>query len=72
MRGVVKWFDAHRGYGFILSEEGGPDVFLHRRVLQASTGLRRLEPGQRVDYEVEDTPQGRKITRITLLQPSDR
>jgi CspA family cold shock protein len=67
MRGVVKWFDANRGYGFILPEEGGADIFLHRRVLQASAGLRRLEPGQRVEFDVEETPQGRKITRISLI-----
>jgi len=69
MRGVVKWFDANRGYGFILPEGGGADVFLHRRVLQTSAGLRRLEPGQRVEFEVMETPQGRKITRITVMPP---
>lgn len=69
MRGVVKWFDANRGYGFILPAEGGPDIFLHRKVLQGSAGLRRLEPGQRVEYEIAETPQGRKATRITLLPP---
>ncbi len=71
MRGVVKWFDANRGYGFIVPEDGGPDVFLHRRVLQTSTGLRRLEPGQQVDYEVAETPQGRKITAIAIRPPDN-
>ncbi len=66
MRGVVKWFDARRGYGFILPDDGGPEVFLHRRVLQASLSLRRLEPGQRVEYELADTPQGRKVKWIAL------
>lgn len=50
MRGIVRWFDARRGYGFIVPDEGGPDVFLHRRVLQSSAGVRRLEPGQIVEY----------------------
>lgn len=71
VRGVVKWFDANRGYGFILPQEGGADVFLHRRVLQATAGLRRLEPGQRVEYEVADTPHGRKVTRIRVLPPEE-
>ncbi len=70
MRGVVKWFDANRGYGFILPEGGGADIFLHRRVLQATAGLRRLEPGQHVEFDVMETSQGRKITRITVL-PAD-
>ncbi len=71
MRGVVKWFDANRGYGFILPEDGGPDVFLHRRVLQASVGLRRLEPGQRVEYEVADTAEGQKVKWIALRSKDD-
>ncbi len=66
MRGVVKWFDARRGYGFIIPDDGGLDVFLHRRVLQASIGRRRLEPGQVVEYDAQDTAQGRKVTQIVL------
>ena len=69
MRGVVRWFDVRRGYGFIIPDEGDPDVFLHRRIVRAA-GLRRLEPGQVVEYEAQETPQGRKATRIVLVIPS--
>lgn len=65
MKGTVRWFDARRGFGFIIPDEGGPDVFLYRTVLRASR-LKRLDPDQRVDYEVEETPRGRKATLIKL------
>lgn len=65
MQGKTRWFDARRGFGFIIPDEGGPDVFLYRIVLR-SAGLKRLDPGQRVEYEVEDTPRGRKATKIRL------
>lgn len=67
MVGTIRWFDARRGFGFIISDEGGPDVFLYRTVLRAS-GLKRLDPGQRVEYEVEETPRGRKAIKIALSQ----
>jgi cold shock protein len=48
--GVVKWFNAEKGYGFI-SQEGGPDVFVHFSAIQM-TGYKSLEEGQRVDFDV--------------------
>jgi len=69
MKGVVRWFDARRGYGFIIPEQGGPDVFVHRRVLQESTRRRRLLPGQPVEYEARLTAQGTKATKVMLLAP---
>jgi CspA family cold shock protein len=64
--GIIRWFDARRGYGFIIPEGGGPDVFLHRRVLQRSR-LRRITPGVRVRYEAEETAVGIKATWIEPL-----
>ncbi len=63
--GSIRWFDARRGYGFIIPRDGGPDVFLHRRVLQQA-GLRRIAPGAPVCYEAERTPAGVKATRLHL------
>ena len=64
-RGVVKWFDSRMGYGFVIDAEGR-DVFLHRRILRQA-GRRKLEPGEIVEYEVETTPRGNKITRLIVL-----
>ena len=49
--GTVKWFNTTKGYGFIQPESGGKDVFVHITAVQAA-GLRGLDDGQRVTYDV--------------------
>lgn len=49
--GTVKWFNTTKGFGFIVPQEGGKDVFVHITAVQAA-GLRSLNEGQRVTYEV--------------------
>jgi CspA family cold shock protein len=49
--GTVKWFNVQKGFGFIQPEGGGKDVFVHITAVQAA-GLRGLDEGQRVTYEV--------------------
>jgi CspA family cold shock protein len=49
--GTVKWFNATKGYGFIVPQDGGKDVFVHITAVQAA-GLRGLNEGQRVSYEI--------------------
>ena len=51
--GTVKWFNATKGYGFIQPEEGGKDVFVHISAVERA-GLRGLNEGQRVSYEVQN------------------
>ncbi len=51
--GKVKWFNATKGYGFIQPNEGGQDVFVHISAVQAA-GLRGLNDGQDVSYELEN------------------
>jgi CspA family cold shock protein len=48
--GTVKWFNATKGFGFIMPEGGGKDVFVHITAVQAA-GLKGLNDGQRVTYE---------------------
>ena len=56
--GVVKWFNPTKGYGFIEPETGGKDVFVQiSAVLKA--GLRNLNEGQKVGFEVEQQQNGR-------------
>ena len=50
--GTVKWFNTQKGFGFIQPENGGKDVFVHITALQAA-GMRELNEGQRVSYEVQ-------------------
>ncbi len=49
--GTVKWFNTTKGYGFIAPDEGGDDVFVHITAVQAA-GLRGLDDGQRIEYEL--------------------
>ena len=49
--GTVKWFNVQKGYGFILPEGGGKDVFVHITAVQAA-GLQSLDENQKVTYEV--------------------
>jgi cold shock protein len=49
--GTVKWFNATKGYGFIMPQDGGKDVFVHITAVQAA-GLRGLDEGQQVTFEV--------------------
>jgi CspA family cold shock protein len=49
--GTVKWFNTTKGYGFIMPQDGGKDVFVHITAVQAA-GLRGLNDGQKVSYDV--------------------
>ena len=48
--GSVKWFNATKGFGFIMPDDGGKDVFVHITAVQAA-GLRGLNDGQKVSFE---------------------
>ena len=49
--GTVKWFNTTKGFGFIMPQDGGKDVFVHITAVQAA-GLRGLNEGQKVSYEI--------------------
>ncbi len=49
--GTVKWFNTTKGFGFIMPQDGGKDVFVHITAVQAA-GLRGLNEGQAVTYDV--------------------
>ena len=49
--GTVKWFNTTKGFGFIMPQDGGKDVFVHITAVQAA-GLRGLDEGQTISYEV--------------------
>lgn len=63
--GVVKWFNAAKGYGFI-SREGDEDVFVHYSAIQAD-GFRKLVEGQRVEFSLEQTPKGLQASNVVTL-----
>ena len=57
--GTVKWFNATKGYGFITPDAGGPDAFVHISAVERA-GLRGLNDGQAINYDLEKGRDGRE------------
>ena len=64
--GVVKWFNAEKGYGFITPDDGGKDCFVHFSAIQGG-GFRKLEEGQKVEFEVGQGQKGPQTENVTAL-----
>jgi CspA family cold shock protein len=62
-KGKVKWFNEQKGFGFIQSDEGGPDVFVHHSAIQVE-GFRTLAEGQPVEFEAEASEKGPKAKAV--------
>ena len=66
VRGTVKFYDPGKGYGFIVPDDGGREVFVHMSALSRSD-LDGLQPGQRVSVWAEEVPRGVQATEIELI-----
>ena len=64
--GTVKWFNATKGFGFVVPQDGGKDVFVHITAVQAA-GLKGLNDGQRVSFEVVMERGKAAATNLKLL-----
>ena len=62
-QGVVKWFNAEKGFGFISVDGGGPDVFVHFSAIQGD-GYRSLDENQRVEFDVVAGQKGPQADNI--------
>ena len=56
--GTVKWFNTTKGYGFIEPEDGSKDAFVHISAVERA-GLRGLQEGQKVSYELQEGRNGK-------------
>jgi CspA family cold shock protein len=61
-KGVVKWFDTKKGYGFI-EQTGGDDVFVHFSGI-AGDGFKSLRAGEEVEFEIANGPKGPQATNV--------
>ena len=61
--GKVKWFNENKGYGFILQDEGGRDVFVHYSEIQGD-GYRTLAEGETVEFETRQGAKGLEATNV--------
>jgi CspA family cold shock protein len=64
-KGIVKWFNAAKGYGFI-QRGSGDDVFVHFSAIQAN-GYRSLDEGSEVEFEVKQGPKGLQAENVARV-----
>ncbi|SMX50594.1 Cold shock protein CspV [Maliponia aquimaris] len=68
--GRVKWFDPSKGFGFVVSDEGGPDILLHANVLR-NFGQSSVADGARIEIEVQRTDRGVQATQVLKVEPPE-
>lgn len=65
-KGVVKWFNGSKGFGFI-SREDGEDVFVHYTAIEDNGGYRSLDEGDEVEFEVTKGPKGLQAESVRKI-----
>ena len=64
-RGKVKFYDAEKGFGFVLDDESGESVYVHATTLP--DGVTTLRPGTRLDFDVADGRRGPQVLSLRIL-----
>ena len=67
-RSVVKWFDAKKGYGFIVHPDGGGDIFVHYSSIDSDRRFKTLRTGQVVEFELHDGPKGLNAQEVVATE----
>ncbi|MGH1454716.1 MAG: cold-shock protein [Paracoccaceae bacterium] len=68
IHGQVKWFDPVKGFGFVVADEGGPDILLHANVLR-NFGQSSVADGALIEIEVQETDRGVQATEVFEIKP---
>lgn len=69
--GQIKWFDPSKGFGFVVADQGGPDILLHANVLR-NFGQGSIADGARVTIDVQQTERGLQAIEIfEIIPPQD-
>ena len=61
--GTVKWFSEEKGYGFIVPDDGGKDLFVHHSNIEGE-GFRTLREDQKVEFEAAEGRKGPEATKV--------
>ncbi|MBN1256939.1 MAG: cold shock domain-containing protein [Planctomycetes bacterium] len=61
--GTVKWFNDQKGFGFIVPDDGGKDLFVHHTNISAE-GFRTLQENQKVEYEAAEGKKGPEAINV--------
>ncbi len=64
--GIVKWFNASKGFGFIAPDDGTEDLFAHFSAIQ-SNAFKTLREKQKVSFDVTTGPKGKQASNIQVL-----
>jgi len=64
--GTVKWFSDQKGYGFIVPDGGGKDIFVHHTGIEGA-GFKSLKEGDKVQYEVSQSPKGEQAIKVAKI-----
>jgi len=70
LRGHVKWFDAAKGFGFVVAEQGGPDILLHANVLR-NFGQSSVADGAQVQLVAQSTRRGMQAVEVLEIEPPE-
>jgi len=71
VRGQVKWFDPTKGFGFVVAEEGGPDILLHVNVLR-NFGQSSVADGAQIEIVTHRTDRGVQAIEVVSIVPPER
>jgi len=68
VRGVVKWFDPAKGFGFVVSDEGGSDILLHANVLR-NFGQSSVADNSVIEMATQHTTRGMQAVEVLSIEP---
>ena len=68
VKGLVKWFDPVKGFGFVVADEGGPDILLHANVLR-NFGQSSVADRAGIEIDVQDTDRGVQAVEVHSIEP---
>lgn len=70
IQGRVKWFNAAKGFGFVVSDQPGPDILIHINVLRAF-GHNTITEGARIELVAQESPRGLQATEVVSITPTE-